>query len=196
MDCDEFIQCFSDFLDGEFEKHPLGEYIQHLQSCAECREYDRVMRRGLRVVRELDAPEPVDLMPRLQRSFLSDRDRSDVIGEYAKAAGIAGLMITGALVLASMPMLRPNGGLLELPPVVVEAETSVRPSHSLWGPPPTFQASASFMTVPNLAERRLLQRPMERFSLFREPVGARLGGASRAASGDRLVSERAEVSPE
>jgi predicted anti-sigma-YlaC factor YlaD len=59
MHCDEFIQSFSDFLDAEYEKHPLQEYNQHLESCADCRGYDRVMRCGLRLVKELDGPEPM-----------------------------------------------------------------------------------------------------------------------------------------
>ena len=196
MDCDEFIQSFSDFLDAEFEKYPLQEYCQHLESCAACGEYDRVVRRGLRLVRELDAPEPSpDLVPRLQRCFLAQRDRSEAMGEYAKVAGIAGLTIAGVMLVASLPMMRPNGGALELPPVVVEAETPGDRSHSLWGPPPTFPASASFMTVPNLTEGPLLRRPLERFSLFRQPAPATLGGARRAA-GNGVAVERTEVAPE
>lgn len=197
MECDEFLQSFSDFLDAEFEKHPREEYTQHLESCAECGEYDRVMRRGLRLVRELDAPEPVpEFMPRLQRSFLAQRERSEVLGEYAKAAGIAGLTISGVMLLASIPLLRPNGDALELPPVVVEIETSVGRSHSLWGPPPSFAVPASFMTAQSLSEGPFLRRPFQRFSLFREPVRATLGGPSRSAATDRDVSEPAEVARE
>lgn len=197
MDCDEFIQSFSDFLDAEFEKHPREEYNQHLDSCPDCGEYDLVMRRGLRLVRELDAPDPVpDFMPRLQRSFLAYGDRSGVVGEYAKAAGIAGLTIAGVMLLGSLPVLRPNGGALELPPVVVEADASVGRSHSLWGPPPTFPASASFVTAPNLAEAPLLRRPLGRFSLFREPVRATLAGTKGAEAGVRAVAEPKESAPE
>ncbi len=197
MECEEFLQSFSDYLDAEFEKHSHQEYSQHIESCAECGEYDRVMRRGLRLVRELDAPEPVPgFMPRLQRNVLLHRDRSEMIAEYAKAAGIAGLTITGVMLLASMPILRPGGGTLELPPVVVEVEKSVDLSHSLWGPPPNFAVSASFMTAPSLSEAPLLRRPQERFSLFREPVRATLGGATRAAGVDRVRSEPVEVAPE
>jgi len=196
MDCDEFIQTFSDFLDAEFEKHPLQEYSQHLENCAACGEYDRVMRRGLRLVRELDAPEPVpDLMPRLQRCFLSRRDRSEAIVEYAKVASIAGLTIAGVMFVASLPVLRPSGGAFELPPVVVEVERPADGSHSLWGPPPTFQVSASFMTVPSMPEGPLLRRPSERFSLFRQTTHVTLGGPRRAARSDVSV-ETTEAAPE
>ncbi len=197
MDCEEFLQSFSDFLDAEFEKHPLEEYNEHLESCTECGEYDRVVRRGLRLVRDLDIPEPVaDLMPRLQRSFLAYRDRTEVIGEYVRAAGIIGLAVTGVMLVAAMPVLRPGSGVLELPPVVVEVETEVGRSHSLWGPPPTFSVSASFLTAPSLSEGSLLRRPVERFSLFRQPVRATLGGTDRSVRADGIVSQPAEVSPE
>ena len=197
MECEEFLQSFSDYLDAEFEKHPRDEYTQHIEVCAECGEYDRVMRRGLRLVRELDMPEPVpDFMPRLQRNVLAHRDRSEVVAAYAKAAGIAGLTFTGVMLLASMPRLRLGGGTLELPPVIVEVETSVDRSHSLWGPPPNFAVPASFMTAPSLTEGPLLRRPAQRFSLFREPVRSTLGGASRRASAKRVGSEPVELTPE
>lgn len=190
MDCDEFIQSFSDFLDAEFEKHPLEEYNRHLDTCPECAAYDGVMRRGLRLVREMDAPEPVpDIMPRLERRFLSYQGRSGVVGEYAKAAGIAGLALTGVMLLGSLSILRPNGKTLELPPVVVEAEAQAGRSHSLWGPPPTFPASASFLTAPSLGDASLLRRPVERFSLFRKPVRATLGGARVTPTTDAAAAE-------
>lgn len=196
MECDEFLQSFSDYLDAEFEKHPPEAYNEHLESCDTCGEYDRVVRRGLRLVQELDAPEPVpDLMPRLQRSFLSRRDRSEVIAEYAKAAGMAGLTIAAVMLLAVNPVFRPGGEELELPPLVVEAEAQAGQSHSLWGPPPKFSVSASFLAVPSPSEGALLRRPLERFSLFREPVPTTLSAASRDANRER-ESEATEAVPE
>lgn len=197
MECEEFLQNFSDFLDAEFEKHSPEEYKEHLESCAECGEYDRVVRRGLRLVRELDVPEPVpDLMLRLQRSFLAHRDRSAVIAEYARTAGAAGVAIAAVLFLAVNPVFRPGGDELELPPVVVQAEATLGQSHSLWGPPPRFYVSASFLTAPGPSEGSLLRRPLERFSLFREPVRASLGGAPLRTERSGGEGESAEVAPE
>jgi len=197
MECDDFLQSFSDYLDAEFEKHPPEEYNEHLECCARCGEYDRVVRRGLRLVREMDSPEPVpDFMPRLQRSFLSYRHRSEVIVEYAKAAGIAGLSIAAVMFLAVDPVFRPGGDDIELPPVVVEAETQAIQPHPLWGPPPRFSVSASFLTVPSPSEGSLLRRPLERFSLFREPVRTTLAGASRVAGRDAGESESTGAAPE
>lgn len=196
MECDEFLQNFSDFFDAEFEEHPSEEYKEHLENCGKCGEYDRVMRRGLRLVRELDAPEPVpDLMLRLQRSFLLHRDRSAVVAEYAKAVGVAGVAIAAVLFLAVNPMLRLGGDELELPPVVVQAEATQSESHSLWGPPPRFSVSASFLTAPGPSEGSLLRRPLERFSLFREPVRASLRGTPLRADRGAAI-EAAEVAPE
>lgn len=196
MECDEFLQSFSDYLDAEFEKHPPEAYNEHLESCARCGEYDRVVRRGLRLVRELDAPEPVpDLMPRLQWSFLFRRERSEVVVEYAKAAGMAGLTIAAVMLLAVNPTFRPGGEELELPPVVVIAETQAGQSHSLWGPPPRFSVSASFLAAPSPREGSLLRRPLERFSLFREPVPTTLGAASREVDREG-ESEATEAAPE
>lgn len=197
MECEEFLQDFSDFFDAEFEKHPPQEYKEHLETCAWCGEYDRVMRGGLRLVRELDAPEPVpDMMLRLQRSFLSHRDRSAAIAVYAKAAGMAGVMVAAVLFLAVNPALRLGGDELELPPVVVQAGPTPGQSHSLWGPPPRFSVSASFLAAPGPSEGALLRRPLERFSLFREPVRASLGGTPLSADRSGGESEAAEVAPE
>ncbi|MGD8868991.1 MAG: hypothetical protein PVI01_15285 [Gemmatimonadales bacterium] len=197
MECEEFLQNFSDFFDSEFEKHPPDEYKKHLECCARCGEYDRVVRGGLRLVRELDAPEPVpDLMLRLQRSFLAQRDRSAVVGEYAKAAGVAGVAIAAVLFLAVNPILGPGGEELELPPVIVQADAMSGQSHSLWGPPPRFSVSASFLTTPGPSEGSSLQRPLERFSLFREPVRASLGGVPLRAGRSDGERDPAEVAPE
>jgi hypothetical protein len=198
MECDEFLQSFSDFLDAEFEKHSPEEYNGHLEKCARCGEYDRVVRRGLRLVREMDVPEPVpDFMPRLQRSFLSRRERSEVIVQYAKAAGMAGFAIAALLLLAVNPNFLPAGDDLELPPVVVEAETLGGRSHSLWGPPPRFSVSASFLTAPGpTSEGSLLRRPLERFSLFREPVRTSFRGTVGGRGSDGAESESAKTAAE
>lgn len=172
MDCEEFLEGFSSFLDGEFDECHCNEYRVHLGSCHDCAEYDRVVRRGLRLVRELDPPATApDFMPKLQRSFLSQSQRSRSTGDYVRLGGITGLALASLILVFSVPTLRPGGGLLELPPVVVEASEQASGTHSLWGPPPRFAPSASFLTVPSFSNEPLLVQPSQRLSIFRESVG-------------------------
>jgi hypothetical protein len=171
MDCEEFLEGYSSFLDGEFDECHCNEYRVHLAACHDCAEYDRVVRRGLRLVRELDPPDTApDFMPRLQRSFLSQSQASRT-GDYVWLGGVTGLALASLILVFAVPALRPGGGMLELPPVIVEASERPSGTHSLWGPPPRFVPSASFLTVPSFSNEPLLVQPSQRLSIFRESVG-------------------------
>lgn len=167
MECEEFLEGYSDFLDGLFEEHRVSYYRTHLLTCPDCCEYDRVMRRGLRLVKELDRPEATpDFVPRLQRRFLDESGKSGGVGEYGRAVLVVGLTTVSLIVIASLPALRPDGGAIQLPPVVVE-EPATTDLPSLWGPPPTFAPSASFLRTPDFPRDGLLAPRTQPFSLFR-----------------------------
>jgi hypothetical protein len=195
MDCVEFLEGYSSFLDGEFDECHCNEYRRHLRSCNDCAEYDRVVRRGLLLVRELDPPNTApDFMPRLQRSFLSQSQASRA-GDYVWLGGITGLALAGLVLVFSVPALRPGGGVPELPPVIVEASEQRSGMHSLWGPPPRFAPSASFLTAPSFSSEPRLLQPSQPLSIFREPVGTPM--VRRASSGlPRLDLGSGEMAPE
>jgi len=168
MECEKFLESYSDFLDGLLGEEPLSDCRNHLLRCPDCGEYDRVMRRGLRLVRELDRPEATpDFGPRLQKSFLAGSRRGEGAGDYTKAVLVAGLATLSLIVIASLPALRLGGRAVQLPPLVVETPAGASQLPSLWGPPPRFAPSASLLRVPDLSGDQLLAPPPQRFSLFR-----------------------------
>ncbi len=174
MECEEFLEDYSDFLDGTLEDHPITDYHNHLEECRRCADYDRVMRRGLHLVRALDPPEAAaDFLPRLQRRSFSLPSRAVEAGLRRRDVAAAGLVAAGLLALISLPLLRPGPRALQLPPVVVERPEGAGEASSLWGPPPTFAPTASFLTVPDLSSDPFFASPPRRYSPFRAPLRTR-----------------------
>ncbi len=174
MECEEFLEDYSDFLDGTLEEHSLTDYRYHLERCPSCAEYDRVMRRGLHLVRALDPPEAqADFLPRLQRRFFDLPARAVGVGVRPRNFAVASLLAAAALfALVSLPLLRPEVRALELPPVVIEAPEDAGAVASLWGPPPSFAPTASFLTVPDLSSDPFFASTPRPYSLFRTPLRA------------------------
>lgn len=174
MQCEEFLEGYSDFLDGNHEEHCHNDYRYHLEKCPSCAEYDRVMRRGLRLVRALDPPEAqADFLPRLQRRFFDPHARAVGAGVRPRNLAVASLLAAAALfAMVSLPLLRPEMRALDLPPVVIEAPEDAGEVASLWGPPPTFAPTASFLTVPDLSSDPFFASPPRPYSLFRRPLRA------------------------
>ncbi len=167
MDCDEFLEGYSDYLDGQFEERPFAAYWDHLGECSGCAGYDRVMRRGLRLVRALDPPDPTpEFRTRLETGFLDRRRRLGTRADYPFAAGFAAAVV---VLVASLAVLRSQAGTVQLPPVVVDGSARGEGSPALWGPPPTFTWTASFLQAPVLDSDSLLLPGAEGFSLFRVP---------------------------
>ena len=168
MECEEFLRDYSDFLDRRFEEHPIVSYCDHLLGCSDCAEYDRVVRRGLELLRGLERPETqAGLVPRVSERVLgsgagrrAERERTVLV---AAAAALA-LFVAGSLAML-------DSGPAELPPVVVEP-VAADELPSLWGPAPTFTSSVSLLRVPDLADDGLLRPPGQRLSLFRAPLKA------------------------
>lgn len=183
MECEEFLTDYSDFLDRQFEEHPIVSYCDHLLRCSECAEYDRVMRRGLKLVKGLEPPAVLPgLAPRVSERVLAAgqyRGRGQERGRTVMVAAAATLALG---IVASMATLD-SGRTATLPPLVVEP-TAAEELPSLWGPAPKFTTAVSFLSVPDLNESRLVGRPPERLSLFRAPLkGSRrplIDGAQKA----------------
>jgi anti-sigma factor RsiW len=171
MDCQDFLEEYSDYLDWRLEEHALVEYRRHVSSCPRCAEYDRVVRSSLQLVRGLDRPEASsEVLPRVQQrvhELYSDaRGRWSDFGVALAAAGV-----TAVVVLLVTSVAVPRQDALELPPVVVEqARTDELPS--VFGPAPRFVNSPSLLRVPELSGEGLLATPRDRISLFRAPLRA------------------------
>lgn len=169
MECEEFLTDYSDFLDRQFEEHTIVGYCDHLLRCSECAEYDRVMRRGLELVRELEPPETQrGVVPRVsERVLAAGPGRGTGRGRAVLAAGVTALAL---FAVGSLAMLD-SGGTAELPPVVVKPAVADEVP-SLWGPAPKFTPAVSLLRVPELTDDRLLRPPPRRLSLFRAPLKA------------------------
>lgn len=173
MDCEEFLAGYSDFLDQKFERHPLAEYCEHLLRCTSCGEYDRVMRRGLQLVRQLQPPEPrKDFVPRVRQRILSGaraiapRDGRGWLGTAVTAAAV------GLILVTTISRVGEESAQVELPPVVVEPRSQEPERPSLFGPAPRFRPEANLLPVSGLAEESLFAFPSEPLSLFRTPLSS------------------------
>jgi hypothetical protein len=169
MDCGEFLADYSDFLDGRCEAHSLSDYHYHLQHCSACAEYDRVMRRALQLVRQLDPPEAnPDFQPRLRRCVFELAGQAPRhLAEKGSVAATVGLAALGVIAVASVAVLDRASEAVELPPVVVELSAGEEVP-SLWGPAPKFTPAASLLRVPDFPRDLLLANPSQkRISLFR-----------------------------
>src|SRR5512144_1881973 len=58
MTCGEFLARHSEFLDEELGADGAAEMRRHMGGCARCARYDRVLRRGLELVRDLEPVLP------------------------------------------------------------------------------------------------------------------------------------------
>lgn len=64
MNCQEFLDRYSEYLDEEMEPPERERVERHMAECASCRRYDDVMRRGLSLVRQLP---PVEISADFER---------------------------------------------------------------------------------------------------------------------------------
>ena len=170
MDCTEFLEDYSDYLDGRLEARPLSAYREHLRSCPSCASYDRILQRGLRVVRQLPPPRPShDFTPRLQhRLFHLKDDISRGRAYRSTARAVAGLVVAGLIVLSSVSLLRHSGEMPQLPPVIVEAPSPASPPGVFRRSP----AGVNLLLVPDPSQSPWLTPASSEFSLFRTPLGA------------------------
>ncbi|NIR45148.1 MAG: hypothetical protein GWN99_12260 [Gemmatimonadetes bacterium] len=170
MDCEEFLQDYSDYFDWRLEEHSLCEYRLHLSNCPSCHEYDRVMRSGLHLIKNLEAPHShPDITSRVQEKIAAlNRRLGQRTGELGRALAVAGLTAVAVLLITSLPVFQPSGGTVELPPVVVDRRLQAVPS--VFGPAPRFRSSSSVMRMPAMPEPVFLVTPQDRASLFGTPL--------------------------
>jgi hypothetical protein len=122
MTCSDFLERFTDFLDGEGPEDLRTNAEAHLESCDRCRRYHEVMMQGAAVLRSLpEAQVPDDFQPRLQHR-LYHVDDEVALGAHT-ASGTTVLTVLGMSMLltalAWSPALRPMAPVVELPPIVV-----------------------------------------------------------------------------
>ncbi len=101
MSCEEFLAQHSDLLDGELDEARAVEMLLHMGGCERCARYDRVLRRGLTLLREAEPIQPkadpyVALQEHLARSQERAARRGPAMASLA-AAALLGVFAWSAL---------------------------------------------------------------------------------------------------
>lgn len=107
MTCGEYLALHSELLDERLDVKDELRCREHALSCASCARYDRVLRRGLRLVRELPAVTPSSqFLHRFQHRVLRTME-SNGGGRSAASGTVLALAIAGVIAIAAWsPLLR------------------------------------------------------------------------------------------
>lgn len=156
MTCADFLARYSEYLDEMLDPLETARWGGHVSQCGRCAHYDRVMRRGLHLVREMPMIEPApDFHARLQRRL----DRDVPIG-FERAAPAAGVMLSLAVagiiaLIAWSPLLRtstePDGAGAPVAAGLVPAPAARQAA----APPDWWSEPARPMAVAGYASRSL-----------------------------------------
>lgn len=126
IDCQTFLDRYSAYVDHDVSWAEREEMEAHADECESCAHYDRVLRRGTDVLRDLPELEVSDdFGERLQwRLYQADWDarRERSLAGPAQALGTVGIAALIA-VAAWVPLMRPRPAIGHLPAVAVEAPT-------------------------------------------------------------------------
>lgn len=140
MTCDEYLALYSELLDERLDVEDELRCRTHALQCASCARYDRVMRRGLRLVRELPSIAPSSqFLFRLQHRIRQTSQPSD--GDRFAASGtVVALAIAGVIAIAAWsPLLqlpdRVDRAGRDVPAAVDAGPDSGRSSRGIRQPP-------------------------------------------------------------
>lgn len=163
MECREFLEGYSSYLDGLVGEDDLRSFRAHIESCESCARYDRVVQRGLKVFRNLPRLDPSpDFLPRLRHRIYHVQD--DIPLSSVRHGGNAALLAVaavGLLALAWLPFASQVPVEVQLPEVAVE-----RP------------ASPEDGSVPSLFDRGPFVTPAAGVSAWADGQGSEWDGAS------------------
>ena len=125
--CRRFLDRYSDYRDGRLEPEVRSELINHLEVCACCARYDRVIRQGVRVLRaepSEEAARPMRVASVRRRALAADR-RSQALSAAGSGMTLAASLIVTVLLTAAawLPFLSLQTPEVDMPPVVASAPT-------------------------------------------------------------------------
>ncbi len=178
MKCSDFLSRFSDYYDGDPSLEDRDAFEEHLDSCASCRRYDEVVRRGVEFLKKLPSPDPRDdFQARLQHSIYrldeERRRRRSPMGGSGTMAAVAVVAILLAVLWT--PILLETEPVAELPRIVVEHPVNSAPASQatsrLESEPLSPFEDSNLWTQSNV----LLYRNSQLFQRHREPGLVRTG---------------------
>lgn len=128
MSCADFMERFSDYLDGSAPVEEAVALEGHLERCEACRRYRTVLEHGATVLRTLPAPElREDFEPRLWHRLYHVDDERVLTAHQSGAPALTVLGIAILLTaLAWAPVLRGGPDDLRLEPIVVDRAPRAR----------------------------------------------------------------------
>ena len=136
MNCTDFIERHTEWLDGELDPSSAHRIMAHAATCESCARYDRVVRRGTRLVRDLLPTVEVsaEFESRLRHRLYHERDamarrRTRIPALFAAAASF--VVVTagaGAIAIASMrtPVVDAGVVFAEVPPSITSLAKNSR----------------------------------------------------------------------
>ncbi|MYB06514.1 MAG: zf-HC2 domain-containing protein [Gemmatimonadetes bacterium] len=147
LNCRWFFETYSDYRDGGLGIAAQTAVHAHMASCEPCRRYDRVIRTGVSVLREEEAParrRNVRLIPLRNRAWAMEQRESMALGSAGSGIATLGVALV-AVVLGSFAWLPLVGAgsfaaatpEFELAPVVAAAPESPAPTRQTVGFRPT-----------------------------------------------------------
>jgi anti-sigma factor RsiW len=105
--CDEFLAGHSEYVDGRLSSLAAARLAAHADECRSCARYDRIVRRGMDLVRDLPAAEPSDDFElRLQHRIFHMEDAGALQPRAGGAAAALGIAAAIALLAWSPMMVR------------------------------------------------------------------------------------------
>lgn len=185
MDCDEFLQGYSDYSDGLWTSEQLREYEAHLRRCPACAKYDRVVKQGIELFRNLPRPDASpDFLPRLRHRLYHVDDHSVLGARLGGGAALIAMAAVGLLALVWLPFAGRIPVEVELAPVAVAAPASAAaelPSLFSSGPfvmPVVYEVES----VGARGVQPVMWGPWSGSQVLFGPVLAQTGSSSRSSS--------------
>ena len=128
LSCHEFLEGHSDYLDGALPDGIAWRFDEHVSECASCHRFDRVLRRGLLLARNLPEIQPTaNFHDKLQTRLMGLEDepvQRPVIAGTGTAVVIAAVLG----IIAFTPFLLEVGTDRAVPHVVAETPQTTQPA--------------------------------------------------------------------
>lgn len=123
MECKDFLDGYSAYRDGLLDETERDAFRAHADSCDSCARYDRVVRKGTDVLRDLPTVEPPsDFLARLQHRIYHIEDGIPLSSTFrGGSAAVVAVAAVGLLALAWLPFAAQAPVEVELPTVAVDA---------------------------------------------------------------------------
>ncbi len=126
MDCERFLERYSDFVDGLLDEARISECESHLEECPACARYSHVVDTGLRIFRDLPEAEPArDFAGRLRHRLYHVEDSIPWATRHpGGSAALFAVAAVGLLSLFWLPFATQMPVEVEFAPVAVAVPQS------------------------------------------------------------------------